>query len=98
MEQIALMALPREATDDSDAESACTTQENSSHVHTKYTRDLHVNSGGRNYWSVSDQLNFQRLLAQFGSDFEAIAEAMKPKTATMVSKIELYIPSLEDRN
>ena len=32
MEQIALVVLPREATDDSDAESACTTQENSSHA------------------------------------------------------------------
>ena len=32
MEQIALMALPREATDDPDAESAFTTQEHSSHA------------------------------------------------------------------
>ena len=141
MEQIALMALPREATDDSDAESACTTQENSSHafigskgrsprrsegrnasisvsddeldavspqgsigkahhpeehwreVHTKNTRDLHVKlKSTSSYWSVPEQSNFEKLLHQFGSDFEAIAESMKTKTARMVSKIEFYLP------
>ena len=141
MEQIALMALPREATDDSDAESACTTQENSSHAfigskgrsprqsegrnagisvsddeldavspqgsigkahhpkehwreaHTENTRDLHVNlEPTTSYWSVQEQAKFRNLLHQFGSDFGAIAESMKTKTRTMVSKIEFCLP------
>lgn len=55
MEQIALMALPREATDDSDAESACTAQEDLSHEwigfkHLSPRRDEGRNAG----ISVSD--------------------------------------------
>ena len=55
MEQIALMALPREATDDSDTESACTAQENSSHACTESKgRSPRRNEGRNTGISVSD--------------------------------------------
>ena len=62
-------------------------------MHTKNTQDLNVNLGSTSsYWSVEEQAKFLNLLHQFGSDFGAIAESMKTKTATMVSKIEFCLP------
>ena len=38
------------------------------------------------YWSVPEQQKFPTLVAFFGRDFQAIADFMKTKTVTMVSK------------
>ena len=110
MEEIALMALPRETTDDSDAESAYTAQEDSNHAFIELQNKSFRGDDGRDagslesndepdamspqarialtssYWSVAEKSDFQRLLHQFGSNFEAIAESMKTKTTSMVSQ------------
>ena len=36
------------------------------------------------YWSLPEQMKFRSLVAYFGRDFEAIANFMKNKSATMV--------------
>ena len=147
MEQIALMALPREVTYDSDTESARTAQVNSSHasneiehwsprrgegrdagisepnneldavslqrsigeahqpkehwreVQTKNMRDPHVElEPASSYCSVLEESDCPTLPHQSGSYSGAIAESMKTKAATMVSKNTFYLPCLDDHH
>lgn len=47
---------------------------------------VHGTNQPTSYWSVPEQQKFPQLVAYYGRDFTAIAEFMKTKTSTMVSR------------